>query len=136
MKLGISSNSGDFYFCNFFSENFSSFSSMSSHSFWSMSLFILFSPPSIYLVSASCSFSLQQIIFQNFIITIITIINVIILFIICYLQHRNMLNGCLARKLVITNNQSFSFWSFSFISVLVLFPVFVLSLIMCFLCCM
>ena len=43
-----------------------------------------------------------------------------------------MLNRCLIKILLITNNQRFLFWSFSYISVLALFSMFLLSLIMCF----
>ena len=62
---------------------------------------------------------------------IIIIITVIIIIEICFSQHRLMLN-CIARKMVITSNQRFLVYSFSFIRILALFSIFLLPLIMWF----
>ena len=66
------------------------------------------------------------------IIIIIIIIIMISIIIICLLQHGQMLNRCLTRKLVITNNQTFLVQSSSFISILTVLSIFLLFLIMWF----
>ena len=69
-KSGSFPNPRDFYFCNLFSQNFTSFNLMSSHSCCSVSFFVLSS--SLLIHSASSSFFFFfHIFFQNFVITIV-----------------------------------------------------------------
>ena len=63
-KLGSLSSPGDFHLYDFFSENSTSFNSMSSHSFCLVS-FVLSSSLLIYSASSMCSFSLLHIFFAK-----------------------------------------------------------------------